>query len=116
LHASTEPATPATRLFVMGRHHHPSAVAGRHHLDHNVERAIRALQRPILVASAQFRSSQRFAIAFDGSATARKMVETVAAVPCSRVLLAPAKLLLAGPVFLSGHDDVAAGAGQLPST
>lgn len=72
---------PTTRLFVMGQHHHVEGSAGRHHLDHNVERAIRALQRPVLVASAEFHTPRRFAIAYDGSATGRKMVETVAGSP-----------------------------------
>jgi nucleotide-binding universal stress UspA family protein len=77
---------PTTRLFVMGQHHHAERSAGRHHLDHNVERAIRALQRPVLVASAEFQTPRRFAIAFDGSATGRKMVETVAGSPMLKSL------------------------------
>lgn len=69
-----------TRLFVLGQHdeqHKPK----RFLLDHNLEGAIRALQRPIMVATTGFREPNRFMIAFDGSATARKMVEMVAASP-----------------------------------
>jgi nucleotide-binding universal stress UspA family protein len=77
---------PITRLFVMGQHHHGAGAAGRHHLDHNVERAIRALQRPVLVAAAEFQEPRRFAIAFDGSATGRKMVETLAGSPMLKAL------------------------------
>ena len=68
------------RLFVLGQHYQPEQ-RGRYHLDHSVERVIRAVQRPVLVASAQYRPPQHFAIAFDGSATGRTMVQTVAASP-----------------------------------
>lgn len=85
---------PDTRLFVMGVHHHASA-PGRLHLDHQVERVIRSVKRPVLVATAaHFAAPTRFVVAFDGSATARKMVETVAKSPMLRGL--PATLALAG--------------------
>jgi len=71
---------PEARLFVLGQHPH-AASSGRLHLDHNVERAIRSLKRPVLVASADFKTPQRIAIAFDGSPTGRTMVETVARSP-----------------------------------
>lgn len=84
---------PEARLFVLGQHPH----AGRLHLDHNVERAIRALRRPVLVASAHYRQPEHFAIAFDGSPTGQKMVETVARSPLlaglrCRVLMAGDRL------------------------
>ena len=69
-----------TRLFVLGQHEQPEQ-RGRHHLDHSVERVIRAVQRPVLVALAQYRAPQHFAIAYDGSATGRKMVQAVAVSP-----------------------------------
>lgn len=71
---------PDARLFVLGQHH-TTEPGTKLHLDHNVERAIRSVQRPILVAAAEFRELKRFVIAFDGSPTGRKMVETVAASP-----------------------------------
>ena len=71
---------PQARLFVLGQHHHTDN-GGRHHLDHNVERAIRSVQRPVLVASAGFHAPRHFAIAFDGSATGTKMVQLVADSP-----------------------------------
>lgn len=58
-----------TRLFVLGQHdeqHKPK----RFLLDHNLEGAIRALQRPIMVATTGFREPNRFMIAFDGRAAA----------------------------------------------
>lgn len=72
-----------TRLFVIGQHdeeHHPK----RFLLDHNLEGAIRALQRPILVATSRFKEPTRFMIAFDGSPTARRMVDMVADSPILR--------------------------------
>jgi nucleotide-binding universal stress UspA family protein len=74
-----------SRLFVLGQHHHTEG-SGKLHLDHNVERAIRSVQRPVLVASVAFKAPNSFAIAFDGSATGRKMVETVAQSPMLRGL------------------------------
>ncbi len=71
---------PDARLFVLGQHHTP-VPGNKLHLDHNVERAIRSVQRPVLVASTEFREPKRFVIAFDGSPTGSKMVETVAASP-----------------------------------
>jgi nucleotide-binding universal stress UspA family protein len=74
-----------SRLFVLGQHHHTEE-SGKLHLDHNVERAIRSVHRPVLVASAAFKEPKSFAIAFDGSTTGRKMVETVAQSPMLRSL------------------------------
>ncbi|MDP3799451.1 MAG: universal stress protein [Polaromonas sp.] len=69
-----------SRLFVLGQHHHAEQGV-KLHLDHNVERAIRSVQRPVLVARANYLEPKRFVIAFDGSPTGRKMVATVASSP-----------------------------------
>lgn len=74
-----------TRLYVLGQHDY-EIKPKRFLLDHNLEGAVRTLQRPILVATAQFSSPSNFMIAFDGSATARKMVEMVADSPILRGL------------------------------
>ena len=72
---------PDARLFVLGEHYHarqPSKI----HLDHHVERVIRSVKRPVLVATGeQFEAPKSVVIAFDGSATARKTIETVARSP-----------------------------------
>lgn len=87
-------AEPDARLFVLGEHFRARS-QHKLHLDHHVERVIRALKRPVLVATAeQFREPERFVIAFDGSATARKTVQMVAASPLLRGL--PALLAMAG--------------------
>lgn len=82
-----------TRLFVLGQHH-DSAGRGRLHLDHTVERLIRAARRPILVAAPGFKAPERFAVAFDGSATAQTMVDMVAASPLLKGL--PCDVVLVG--------------------
>lgn len=74
-----------TRLYVMGQHDYEQKPK-RFLLDHNVEGAVRTLQRPILVATAQFKAPRSFMIAFDGSATGRKMVDMVADSPILRGL------------------------------
>lgn len=74
-----------TRLYVLGQHDY-EIKPKRFLLDHNLEGAVRSLQRPIMVATAQFSSPANFMIAFDGSATARKMVEMVAESPILRGL------------------------------
>ena len=60
-------------LTVMGRHDH-ATVAGRH-LDHHVERVIRSTAKPVLLIPGQtFETPRSFALAFDGSDTARRML------------------------------------------
>lgn len=72
---------PDARLFVLGEHYH-AARPSKIHLDHHVERVIRTVKRPVLVAAGEgFAQPQRVVIAFDGSPTARKTVETVARSP-----------------------------------
>lgn len=86
-------AEPQVRLFVIGkRGEHADVAAG--HLGSNLERVVRAVHRPVLVASRGFRPVQRFAIAFDGSPTTRKCVEMVCASPLLKGL--GAHLLMAG--------------------
>ncbi|HAU57902.1 MAG TPA: universal stress protein UspA [Comamonadaceae bacterium] len=85
---------PDARLFVLGEHYHASSPR-KIHLDHHVERVIRAVKRPVLVATAEeFVAPERFVIAYDGSATARKTVETVARSPLLQGL--PALVALVG--------------------
>ncbi len=88
------------RLFVLGEHYH-AAKPSKLHLDHHVERVIRSVKRPVLVTPGErFEAPRRFVIAFDGSPTARKMVETVVGSP----LLTGLPLLLA----MAGAETAAA--------
>lgn len=73
------------RLFVLGkRGEHADFAKG--HLGGEVERVVRAVHRPLLVASREFRPVQRVLVAFDDSATTRKGVEMVAESPLFRGL------------------------------
>lgn len=76
---------PEVRLFVLGkRGEHADFAKG--HLGGELERVVRAVHRPLLVASRQFRPIRRVLVAFDGSDTTRKGVGMVAASPLFRGL------------------------------
>ncbi len=80
------------RLFVLGEHYRAPAGTARLHLDHHVERVIRSVSRPVLVATGSgFAPPRHCVIAYDGSTTASKAVDMVARSP----LLAGLPLLLA---------------------
>jgi nucleotide-binding universal stress UspA family protein len=68
------------RLFVLGkRGEHADFAKG--HLGGELERVVRAVHRPLLIASREYTGIARVLIAFDGSSTTRKGVEMVAASP-----------------------------------
>ncbi len=93
------------RLFVIGkRGEHADLAKG--HLGSNLERVVRAVHRPVLVAARAFKPIRRFMIAFDGSATTRKCVEMVAASPLLAGL--PCRLLAVGDTTPDGLRDAAA--------
>lgn len=73
------------RLYVIGRRGETAQQAPEH-LGSNLERAVRALHRPILVVPKEFAVPRNLMIAFDGSATTRKGVEMIAASPLFRGL------------------------------
>ena len=64
-------------LLVLGKRGE-SADMAKLHLGSSLERAVRSVHRPILVASRAFKPIERVLIAFDGSASARKAVELAA--------------------------------------
>jgi len=68
------------RLFVLGKRGE-AADFNTGHLGANLERVVRSVHRPTLVASREFRPVETFAIAFDGSPTTCKCVEMVAMSP-----------------------------------
>lgn len=68
------------RLFVLGKRGE-AADFNSGHLGANLERVVRSVHRPTLVASREFQPIEKFAIAFDGSSTTRKCVEMVAMSP-----------------------------------
>ena len=93
---------PDARLFVLGTHHQARSPR-RIHLDHHVERVVRAARRPVLVATPEpFVAPERFVIAYDGSATARKTVAMVAASPLLQGL--PALVAMVGADTPAAHQ------------
>ena len=92
------------RLFVIGkRGEHADFAAG--HLGSNLERVVRAVHRPVLVAPRHFNPIARFMIAFDGSATTRKCVEVVCASPLLKGLACD--LLLVGEDSEANREHMA---------
>lgn len=81
------------RLFVLGKRGEHADFA-RGHLGSQLERAVRAVHRPLLVAARQFKPVQTVLIAFDGSQTTRKGIEMIAASPLFRGL--PCHIVMAG--------------------
>ncbi len=65
------------RMIILGQHEQAKG-AHRSYFDHNVEKIVRSVDLPVLVVSESFREPGRFLVAFDGSNTARKMVERLA--------------------------------------
>lgn len=80
-------------LMVLGRRGE-AAQTTRRDLGRNVERVVRALHRPILAVTEDFREPQRVMFAFDGGAITRRGVEMVAGSDLLRGL--PILLLMSG--------------------
>ncbi|MCP1367757.1 universal stress protein, partial [Halomonas sp. BBD48] len=68
------------RLLVLGKRGEAAHKASEH-LGSNLERVVRALHRPILMVPDVFKAPERVMIAFDGSKTTCKGIETLAASP-----------------------------------
>ena len=83
----------AVRLIVLGRRG-ASAETTHRDLGRNVERVVRALHKPILTVTENFREPQRIMFAFDGGAITRRGVEVVAGSPLFRDL--PILLFMSG--------------------
>jgi len=81
------------RMIVLGRRGE-SAEHSQRDIGRNVERVVRALHKPILTVTADFKEPQRVMIAFDGGIVTRRGVEMVAASPLFRAL--PVHLLMSG--------------------
>ena len=81
------------RLFVLGRRGESAEVTKRD-LGRNVERIARAVRKPILTVTENFKEPQRALIAFDGGITTRRGVRMVAESPLFKGL--PVHLLMSG--------------------
>ncbi|MDO9597210.1 MAG: universal stress protein [Azoarcus sp.] len=83
----------AVRLFVFGRRG-ASAETTHRDLGRNVERMVRALHKPVLTVTEDFKEPRRVLIAFDGGIVTRRGVELVAGSMLFRGL--PIHLLMSG--------------------
>lgn len=81
------------RLLVIGKRGEEASVASEH-LGSHLERVVRAMHRPILMTTPEFRAPHQIMLAFDGSATTRKGVDMIASSPLFRGL--PCHLVTAG--------------------
>jgi len=82
-----------TRLLVIGRRG-AAAKTSQRDLGRNVERVVRALNRPILAVTDDFKAPEKILFAFDGSAITRRGIDMVADSPLFKGL--PIHLLMAG--------------------
>lgn len=82
-----------TRLLVLGKRGFSSADA-HGHLGLHVERVIRSLQKPILLTQQNYTEPKSIMLAYDGSATALRGLEMLAASPLAKGL--PVHLVMAG--------------------
>jgi len=81
------------RLFVLGRRGE-SAETTQRKLGSNVENVVRALHKPILTVTENFKPPEHFMIAFDGGEVTKRGVEMVANSPLLKGI--PCLLLMAG--------------------
>lgn len=81
-----------TRLLVLGKRGFSSADA-HGQLGMHIEMIIRSMQKPILLTQQRFHAPKRVMLAYDGSATAQKSLEMLAASPLCRGL--PVHLVMA---------------------
>ncbi len=82
-----------TRMIVLGRRG-AAAETTQRDLGRNVERVVRALKRPILAVTEDFKAPERVLFAFDGTAVTRQGVDMVTNSPLFKGL--PVHILMSG--------------------
>ncbi|MBA3996252.1 MAG: universal stress protein [Candidatus Accumulibacter sp.] len=91
------------RLFVLGRRGE-SAETTQRDLGRNVENIVRALHKPILTVTENFKAPERFMIAFDGGEVTKRGVEMVAHSPLLKGI--PCYLLMSGKADTEGPKKI----------
>uniref|UniRef100_A0A486XRQ6 Universal stress protein UspA and related nucleotide-binding proteins n=1 Tax=Rheinheimera sp. BAL341 TaxID=1708203 RepID=A0A486XRQ6_9GAMM len=94
-----------TRLLVIGKRGFSSADA-HGQMGLHVERAIRTLHKPVLLVQQGYTEPKRIMLAFDGSATALKSVDMLAASPLCRGL--PVHIVMAGQDDANAEQQITA--------
>lgn len=92
-----------SRLLVLGKRGFSSADA-HGHMGVHVERVIRTVQRPVLLTQQHYKTPQRIMLAYDGSATAQKSLQMLAASPLCRGL--PVHLVMAAADSESSRSEL----------
>lgn len=69
-----------THLFVIGQRGE-AAESASEHIGSNLERAVRALHKPILAAPKEFRGTRKVMVAFDATTPTRKRIDMLASSP-----------------------------------
>lgn len=92
------------RLFVIGKRGETGDSAPEH-IGSNLERVVRALHRPILVATREFTEPKSILIAFDGGTTTRKGVEMIARSPLFKGF--PCHVVMAGSATAAANAQLA---------
>jgi nucleotide-binding universal stress UspA family protein len=101
---------PETRMLVVGKR--GADTASEHgHIGSHLERIIRTLHKPILIAQQTFAPPRAFMLAFDGSATTRKGVEMIARGPLLKGL--PCHLVTVGAETAGAREQLQAARRQL---
>ncbi|MFH1658871.1 MAG: universal stress protein [Pseudomonadota bacterium] len=93
----------SVRLFVLGRYGE-SAETMQRDLGRNVENVVRALHRPILTVTENFKVPKNFMIAFDGGEVTKRGVEMVANSPLLKGI--PCHLLMSGKVNTEAQKKI----------
>jgi len=96
------------RLFVLGRRGESAETTqreGAQQLGRNVETVVRALHKPILTVTENFKVPERVMIAFDGGMVTRRGVEMVAASPLFKGI--PCHVLMSGKAAANSPQQTA---------
>lgn len=101
------------RLIVIGRRGEAEHRAAQH-LGGNLERIIRASQRPIVIAAQHFRPAQRFLVAYDGGTSAEKAVDALIRNPI--LTDAEGHVLMIGKGTDTEREQLASAASRLRDT
>jgi len=91
-----------TSLIVVGKRGE-AADFDRLHLGGSVERVVRAVHRPVLVAARAFRPIQRVLVAYDGAASSRRAVEELCANPLLKGLERHVVMVASASPAAEGH-------------
>lgn len=101
-----------TRMLVIGRQGQDGPGIGQH-IGHHVERVIRGVQKPVWVVNNDFQPPQRVMVAFDGSPTACKVIDTLAASPlCQNI---PMVVVMVGEATVAHRAQLEAAVNTLTS-